>query len=103
MSESSKRDAAMELVAGGQNNQYELICDTTEQWLRDEVAEGTTFYAGDAFEAIRLINPEIAPAEKRVMGPVMKRMEKLGILRVVEMTRTATRSHVGLANKWIKI
>lgn len=102
--EGAKRDKAMGRVAEAPDNFYEDICDLLISYLVEEVRPGTTFIATDLFRAAMERDPAISPRERRVMGPVMRKLETVDLIAPTgEILGTVTRrSHLGVAREWVR-
>lgn len=98
-SEGQKRDTAMARVAGAVSNNYELIASEARRWLTKNILPGTTVVSGQIFKAVMARQPHLRPNEKRVMGPVMRRLEKENLVIRAGIS-TREREHRGFAREW---
>lgn len=98
MSEGRKRDAAMQRVASNPSNNYELLVIAARRRLL-RYYTGQDFTSGQLRRDVMERNPNLEPMERRVWGPIMRRLEteKLIVRRGVS---TRERSHRGMATEW---
>lgn len=99
--EYTKRDDAMRRVAGNPDNNYSDLVAILSAELKT-VPAGTTMLCADMFAMAMEINPLLKPREKRVMGPVVRKLYALGIIQRTGnlVASTKKRSHSGDAKEW---
>jgi hypothetical protein len=98
MSEAGKRDAAIKRARHNPANHYEEILAAGRRWLTRQTP-GVYVVAGELFRFAIARNPEIEPRERRVMGAVMRSLEKEQLI-VKAGISNRVRSHKGLSQEW---
>jgi hypothetical protein len=101
MNERIKRDIAINRAKNNPNNNYELILHNARPWVTRQ-ASGTRIVAGQVYRFVVEKNPNLKPYERRVMGAVMRELNKEKLI-VKAGISTRERSHHGMATEWRRI
>ena len=99
MSERKKRDAGIDTAMNNPNNNYDMIVSLARYWLHKQVLPGKLIVSGQVFKAVLENHPNLEPSDKRVMGAVMRQLEREKLL-VPAGISTRMRSHMGFAREW---